>query len=398
MAGQSADQIRKEITANMVDAIKGGTIPWRQPWTSGKAGGMPWNFHSKRRYTGINTLILFLEGYINGYISRNWGTAKSWLQHAGLHVKKGQKSTYVTFYNKFDKKDPVTRKPILKNGKPEQVFIMKTYCVFNAEQLMAPTVETLLGVPRPKSILATLLGVDGKRTSKITKSELLTIADKYLPRVDRPTVDMTLEQIAQAIHDGLNRIHEKYLGTEIKVNSDPDFEPAEELLKASCADIRYKKGGDKAAYNRISDFIVMPTKPSFKSITDFYQTAFHELGHWTEKEERVGTKEFVRDDQTSVTDEEKMIYGWRELVAEISSCFILMEIGVPRSEQMLPKSQAYLAHWLEKMGDNPKYIFEAATWASKVTDYLLNFVGKANPSYDNDEESSDEEVALREAA
>lgn len=392
MAGQSADQIRKEITTKMVDAIKGGTIPWRKPWIAGQGGGMPWNFQSKRRYTGINVLILFLEGFVKGYISRNWGTANSWLHNSGLQVKKGEKSTYVTFYSKFDKRDPVTKKVIMKaDGKPEQIFVMRVYSVFNAEQVMAPTVETLLGTPRAKSILAQLLGEVS--SNKINKSQLLTIGNKYLPRADRPSMEMTIEEMAQSIHDGLNKVHQKYLVTEVQANSDPDYEPAEQLITASGADIRYTKGGDKAAYNRLTDKIVLPGKKSFRSMTDFYQTAFHELGHWASHPSRVGEKKFDKEEDTT------NVYAWNELVAEMSACFTLMELGVPLAEEMLPKSAAYLMHWLGKMGDNPKYIFEAATWASKTTDYLLGLVGKANPSYDKDDEcSEDDEVAMREAA
>ena len=36
------------------------------------------------------------------------------------------------------------------------------------------------------------------------------------------------------------------------------------------------------------------------------------------------------------------------------------------------------------MKDDSKYIFAASTQASKVVDYLLGFVGKQNPDYDDD--------------
>jgi antirestriction protein ArdC len=59
---------------------------------------------------------------------------------------------------------------------------------------------------------------------------------------------------------------------------------------------------------------------------------------------------------------------------------------------MMEKSQQYIAAWLKKMKDDPKYIFAASTQASKITDYLLTFIGKKNPSYNNDRAKLDRSV------
>jgi antirestriction protein ArdC len=129
----------------------------------------------------------------------------------------------------------------------------------------------------------------------------------------------------------------------------------------------------------------MPSKRLFESMADYYQTLFHELIHATEKSTRVGQRE-GHD------------YCFGELVAEMGACFLLTELGVPLSEQMIPKSQSYLQNWLSKMGGDPKYVFAAASQASKATDYLLGFVGKQNPDYESPDDSEEEVSPERNAA
>ena len=60
----------------------------------------------------------------------------------------------------------------------------------------------------------------------------------------------------------------------------PDFEPAEKLMRATGADIRH--AGDKAFYSPAGDFIVLPHKERFVTLGTYYESCFHELGHWSE--------------------------------------------------------------------------------------------------------------------
>jgi len=72
-----------------------------------------------------------------------------------------------------------------------------------------------------------------------------------------------------------------------------------------------------------------------------------------------------------------------------------MEVGVPMAESTMHKSQGYLSSWLKAMQNDPKYIFSAATQASKITDYLLSFIGKQNQSncYEDTNDLIDKDVA-----
>ena len=155
-------------------------------------------------------------------------------------------------------------------------------------------------------------------------------------------------------------------------NAQPDFQPAEELILATKADIRF--GGSRAYYRRPTpegtfpnhtegDFICIPPRTTFDPPGSFYETAVHELAHWSEV--RTGW-----DDKNG--------YALGELAAEIASCYVSAELGIPQGEG-LGNHAAYLRSWLEALKNDRNYIFKASRQASKVTDFLLGFVKKPEP-------------------
>ena len=91
----------------------------------------------------------------------------------------------------------------------------------------------------------------------------------------------------------------------------------------------------------------------------FYETMFHELGHWSEV--RLGWNHVDQG------------YAAGELVAELTGTYLATELGIPHCEE-LDNHAAYLGHWLSAMKGDSSFIFKAATHASKVTDFLLSFI------------------------
>ena len=61
-----------------------------------------------------------------------------------------------------------------------------------------------------------------------------------------------------------------------------------------------------------------------------------------------------------------------ELIAEISACMTMAELGLPTTTN-LDNHTAYLKNWLDGMSRDPKFIFSAASQASKVVDFLMSF-------------------------
>ena len=130
------------------------------------------------------------------------------------------------------------------------------------------------------------------------------------------------------------------------------------MIEATGADIRY--GGNEAFYRSSEDFIQVPFRHQFESPEAFYETTFHELCHWTEK--RVG---FDRSQAENT-------YALGELVAEIGSCFLMGELGLPTTSNMTNHA-AYLESWLKGMNGDPKFIFRAAAQASKAVEFVMSF-------------------------
>lgn len=141
-------------------------------------------------------------------------------------------------------------------------------------------------------------------------------------------------------------------------NSVERYDAADEVIKATGADIRH--GGNDAYYNPPGDYIQLPHRHQFESAESFYETAFHELTHWSEHVTRLN---WNRADEG---------YGMGELIAEMSACLMMAELGLPTTTN-LTNHASYLKHWLDGMAGDSKFIFKAASQASKAVDYLLSF-------------------------
>ena len=74
-----------------------------------------------------------------------------------------------------------------------------------------------------------------------------------------------------------------------------------------------------------------------------------------------------------------------ELVAEIGSCFLCRELGVPASEN-LENHIAYVGNWLQAMRSDPRFIFTASAQASKAADFILSFSRKPEKAVEADGE------------
>ncbi len=141
--------------------------------------------------------------------------------------------------------------------------------------------------------------------------------------------------------------HDYYVSSDV-------YEQAETVIHATNADIRH--GGNKAFYDRAGDFIQLPFKNQFTSLSNYYSTTFHELMHWSESR-----------------------LGWNgshpmgELIAEMGSCFIATELRIPQCDDYLDKHTGYLAHCLTSMQNDPNWIFKASSQASKASDFILAF-------------------------
>lgn len=132
-------------------------------------------------------------------------------------------------------------------------------------------------------------------------------------------------------------------------------EEADRVIEATGADIRY--GGNQAFYSPTQDFIQVPLREQFGP-SEYYETIFHELTHWSESR-----LNWNRKDEG---------YAMGELVAEMASCFLASELGIPTADR-LPNHVSYLDHWLKAMQSDHRFIFQASSQASKAADFILSF-------------------------
>ncbi|WP_417385721.1 ArdC family protein [Gimesia sp.] len=142
-----------------------------------------------------------------------------------------------------------------------------------------------------------------------------------------------------------------------------DYAPAEDVIQSTNARIKYLDL-DRAYYNFLDDEIVCPPKYQFQSEKAYYSTMLHELSHWTGHESRLNRlKKILRFGNKNYAEE--------ELVAELSTCFLLAHLGVPQSEDRT-NHVAYLKSWIKRLKNDNRFIFRAASAANKAADFILN--------------------------
>lgn len=110
------------VTEQIIKQLESGTAPWRKPWRCEP----PANLVSGKEYRGINPFLLASQGYG----SRYWVTFNQ-ANKLGGHVRKGEKSSIVTFWKigEFSKENKETGK--LEDRKS---ILLRYYSVFNVEQ------------------------------------------------------------------------------------------------------------------------------------------------------------------------------------------------------------------------------------------------------------------------
>lgn len=299
----SPTEIRQQITQQIVAALEADKVPWRLPWTLSMNAGRPTSVATGKAYSGINPLLLQLHASRHGFQSKWWATFNEW-RRSGCVVK----------------------------PRPSDVESGKWGC------------QIVFYKPVSKTVVNRATGLQEEDRFFLLRSYTVFNADQVTGEV-------------------AERLQVNQSGPTVVVP--PDYEPVEQLIASTNADIRY--GGNQALYARPfpanawpnhsdGDFIQMPHRWQFPKLNEFYNVLLHELSHWTE----------VRRTWTGS-------YGMGELIAEMSAAFLSTELRLPQSEDKSNHAQ-YVKHWLEAMKADSSYIFRASTEASKAADLLLSFV------------------------
>lgn len=207
------ERIIKELEKCLVTGEK---LPWEKPWTSRNT---PKNFMSKKKYRGVNLLLLPQGGY---YVTFNqFKELKQ--KYDFLELRKGTKAHMVVFWQfkqrtSSDAELSEEEKALLGSGTKSRRMtpIFRYYNVFHESQ------------------------IEG--------------FGKIIPEEELPNYK----------HESLPELAETFTN----------------LYSAKVCPIK-EKDIDLAAYSVNKDYIVVPPKENFKNLGEYYSTKFHEMGHST---------------------------------------------------------------------------------------------------------------------
>lgn len=200
---------------------------------------------------------------------------------------------------------------------------------------------------------------------QVKKGEKATWGIYWARKVDRKNEERTI-LVPSAFKvfnfDQTEPVDEKaWTPAEPQPRSWDDWSEADAVLAATGASINYD-GGDRAYYRPVTDSIHLPERDAFLSLEGFYGTAFHEVGHWTGHESRLNRLEKIQRWGDNA-------YAYEELVAELTSAFVLTGLGV----QVEPSkdSGSYLASWLRAAKAEPTLLWKAAGDASQAAALIV---------------------------
>jgi antirestriction protein ArdC len=280
-----------DITRKIIAELEVGRVPWVQPWGTAAVNApfaIPHNVASRRRYNGINVLVLWSAAVERRFSCQSWLTFRQALSLGGC-VRKGERGTSVVYVDRFVPTEELKRAKLL--GEEAQALpFLKRFTIFNTDQC------------------------DG------------------LP-------------------GNLSSIAPPSCAVEPQV---------EALVRATGIDFRI--GGDRAFYCPAEDYVRVPPPAAYFEPINWHRTALHELAHAS------GHSSRLNRDMSGAYGTKK--YAFEEIIAEISAAFCCASLGI------LPtvRHADYIGSWLEVLREDNRAIVRAASQASKVADYLLEFL------------------------
>lgn len=143
------------------------------------------------------------------------------------------------------------------------------------------------------------------------------------------------------------------------------------ILREAKTGLKFDHNGQNQAFYRPStDSIHLPKRNAFKSVADYYSTAFHEMGHATGAAHRLN-REGVSKTKAASGHYRGEVYSFEELIAELTASYLCTTVGLD-NEIEIGQRAAYIKSWLKVLKDDPKFIWKAAGQAQKATDFILD--------------------------
>lgn len=125
--------------------------------------------------------------------------------------------------------------------------------------------------------------------------------------------------------------------------------------------VKYSEHGNRAYYSPLTDEVVLPPKEEFIDQYSYFATQLHELCHSTGHEKRLNR---------NMSNDDKKEYAREELIAEISSSFLMQKLNVDVNAEHYDNHKTYIQSWISILKDKPNELFKAINEANKVFDYV----------------------------
>lgn len=312
------DSARRIIDLLSSAGEAGGWIrPWAADPAAGRFNGLPFNPATGHRFSGGNLLSLWLTSQVYGFSDPRWVTYE---QARGLgedaHVRKGEKGTIVLRPHR-----------VVVNVDGEELDSGSAGDV--EDRIFNPGASTT--EPRPGQEKKTKELLFFRPYAVFNFQQLEGLPESAPP----PTFDVGVSSLVTR------------------------------LVAATGVPVSY--GGGRAFYSPAKDSIGMPYRHLFPDRASHDGVLAHEWGHSTghSSRENVPGGPFGSPE-----------YAMEELRAELISYMIGSYFGFPFQVE---NQAAYLKSWNDRIGSDPKSIFEAAAKAARVFEAVVDFAMGQQP-------------------
>jgi N-terminal domain of anti-restriction factor ArdC/Zincin-like metallopeptidase len=148
--GTDRTNFYEDITRKVIAELEAGCVPWVQPWETAAAKAslaMPQNAATRRRYGGINILILLGAAAERGFSGQRWLTFQQALSLGGC-VRKGERGTTVVYADRFVPAAEAKRASTA-GDEVHAIPFLKRFTIFNTDQCDGLSADVSSIVPSP---------------------------------------------------------------------------------------------------------------------------------------------------------------------------------------------------------------------------------------------------------
>ena len=198
------------------------------------------------------------------------------------------------------------------------------------------------------------LGGNVRKGEKSTSIVYASTFEKQNENGDKDVIPFLKSYAVFAVEqcEGLEALQEKPM----VLNTEQRDSDCEAFIQSTGAIVRH--GGGRAYYTSKDDYIMLPPFETFNGSNGYYNTALHELVHWSGHETRCNRQFGKRFGDKA--------YAAEELVAELGAAFMCAEFGYDAVTQ----HAAYIQNWIDLIKDDCKAFITAASKASAAVEYL----------------------------